>query len=146
MFFLGALLLIYAYLPDNVSLYSDSAGTPVFYITRDAFFYYSFGLVLIVNLLLFVFTKVLDNVPVTPGKGIFSSASFKDSTIIWLEVLISVINLFFVIGGSFMAVYNNRVDLQLENFTYLVYLGVILLAAAILSYLFVLRYRKHQPS
>jgi hypothetical protein len=146
LFFLGGLLFVYAYLPENVSLYSDQLGTPIYFISKSQFFYYSFAFFLVVNLLLFVFGKMLDGVPVTEGRGLFSSEEFKNKTLIWLEVLISLINVFFVTGAAFIGVYNNRVNLDFNNFAYLVYLGTFLIFGWILSYGFVLRYRSYQPS
>jgi len=145
-FFLGNLLFVYAYLPENVSLYSDEFCTPIYFISKSQFFYYAFALALIVNLLLFVFSRVLEGAAVTDGRGIFPSHSFKDKTMVWFEGLISVINIFLSLGAAFIGVYNNQVDLDFNNFTYLVYLGVFLICAWILSYGFVLRYRTYQPS
>ncbi len=146
LFFLGALLFVYAYLPENVSLYSDNLGTPVYYIGKSQFFYYAFAFFIVVNLMLFIMIKVLAGVRVTPGKGLFSSEPFKENTLIWIEVLVSIINIFFTTGAAFIGIYNDRTAFELSNFTYLVYLGIILLIGWILSYVFVLRYRAYQPS
>lgn len=146
MFFLGALLLIYAYLPERVSLYSDSLGTPVYFLDRGSFFYYAFGFFVAVNVLFFLFAKTLDRVPVTTGSGFFSSSIFKENTLVWLEVFVSLINVFFVTSLAFIGVYNNSQTFQWSNFSYLVYFGTFLVIAGILSFGFVLRFRNHQLS
>ncbi len=145
-FLLGGLLFVYAYLPENVSLYSDALGTQIYFISKGQFFYYSFAFFLIVNLLLFIFRNILNGMAVTPGRGFFSSEVFKDKTLVWVEVLVSLINVFFVLAAAFIGVYNHQADLDFHNFAYLVYLGTFLIFGWILSYVFVLRYRTHQPS
>lgn len=146
LFLLGVLLFVYAYLPEKVSMYSDQLGTPIYYISKSEFFYYALGAFLVVNLMLFVFIKVLEALSVTNGSGLFSSEAFKDKTLIWVEGLISLINVFFVTGAVFIGVYNNQVTLDFMNFTYLVYLGTFLIIGWLVSYVFVLRYRNYQPS
>ena len=146
MFFLGALLLIYAYLPERVSLYSDNLGTPVYFVERGLFFYCAFGFFVLANLMFFVFNKMLDRVPVTGRKGFFTSDLFKEKTMIWLEIFVSLVNIFFVTSLVFLGVYNNPQTFHWANFSYLVYFGVFLILAGILSYGYVLRFRNYQLS
>lgn len=146
LFFLAALSLTYAYLPERVSLYSDSLGTPVYFIERGFFFYYAFGFFLFANLMFYVFSKMLDRVPVTAGTGIFNSDIFKDKAMTWLEVLVILINGFFVTSIAFIGVYNNPQTFEWANFSYLVYIGIFLMAVGIFSFLYVLRFRSYQLS
>ncbi len=146
LFFLAALLFVYAYLPERVSLYSDQLGTPVYHVERGSFFYYVFGFFLLTNLMFFVFSKTLERIRVTSGSGVFPSELFKDKTMTWLEVLVSLINVFFVTSVAFIGVYNNPQTLKWASFSYLVYIGIFLIFVGILSFTYVLRFRRYQLS
>lgn len=145
-FFLIALLWVYAYLPEKVALYSNEMGNPMLYLPRSDFFYYLFAFFMLVNVMLFFLNRTLDNTPVTMGRGVFPNEVFKDKLLVWVEVLISFVNIFFAASVVFIGVFNNPTTFDLANFTYLSYVGNILMFGWLIYLFFILRYRKQQPA
>lgn len=86
----AALLYGYASLPENVIVQDD--GVNLMQITRDTFFYIVLGLLAVINVLVFFIAQIaVKNKP------------FQN----WFYGLIVTFNIFFIVGISFIWIYNS---------------------------------------
>lgn len=94
---LGNLMYVYAGLPEQVNI-AEEGGATTYVISKETLFYSALAFVAILNLLVYLFSK-----SITPSEGFRA----------WLHGLVITLNIFFVVGFSFIGLYNSS-----ENFDY----------------------------
>ena len=109
---LGNLMYVYAGLPEQVSV-AEEGGATSHVMDKEALFYAALGFILILNLLVYLFSK-----SITP------SESFRT----WLHGLVITINIFFVVGFSFIGLYNSAERFDYARIAPIIYGSVILIA------------------
>ena len=114
-FFLGTLSVVYAYL-DPVVSFSIETDMPTMH--RTYFFYLISLIFLIINIILWLFIKIMSP-KISQRFGLLSAG--------WVAALPVVVNFYICFLIGFLGVLNNASSLQLSNYTYLNYLGPILL-------------------
>lgn len=103
----GILLFQYASMPESLIVMEE--GTDIFAIGREAFFYSVIGLISVINVLVFIISKMYD----------------KDSALrSWFFGLIIAINFFFIISVSFIALYNGGEKYDYSRLEYVLYFSV----------------------
>jgi len=129
--FFGALVLSYAYLPERVGIQADAAGTASEFISRETFFYSALIIFVVVNLLGSVLLSVLTAVPATAGLY-FQSEEFKENLTSWFSTFIAIINVFLTTAALYVSLFNNQGDYTIDQFSFLIYVAPLLLAASLI--------------
>lgn len=106
---LANLMYVYASLPEEVTVSGEGDATQV--ISREALFYSALAFILVLNLLVYLFSK-----SITP------SEEFRS----WLHGLVITVNIFFVVGFSFISLYNSSEHYDYERIGPIIYGSVIL--------------------
>lgn len=109
---LGNLMYVYAGLPEQVSV-AEEGGATTYVMNKEALFYSALGFILILNLLVYLFSK-----SITP------SESFRT----WIHGLVITLNIFFVVGFSFIGLYNSAEHFDYIRIGPIIYGSVILVA------------------
>lgn len=122
---LGNLLYVYAGLPEAVTVY-ESEGTPVS-INKESLFYGWLILLAIVNAMVYFFSKSL-----VPNEELRT----------WFTGLIVCINVFFVIGFSFIGLYNSTENFDFSRVGFVLNVGIGLIGLWLLSWPIFSLYRK----
>lgn len=104
---LANLLYVYAGLPEEVAVYED--GQDVYYAAREGLFYAAMMTLAVLNVLVYLFSKKL-----TP------SENFRT----WLHGLVTTFNIFFVIGFSFVGLYNSSEKFDFSRIGWVIYSSV----------------------
>ncbi|MCK6618013.1 MAG: hypothetical protein L6Q51_10240 [Cyclobacteriaceae bacterium] len=104
---LANLLYVYAGLPEEVAVYED--GQDVYYAAREGLFYAAMMTLAVLNVLVYLFSKKL-----TP------SENFRT----WLHGLVITFNIFFVIGFSFVGLYNSSEKFDFSRIGWVIYSSV----------------------
>jgi hypothetical protein len=120
------LLYVYAGLPEQVVIWEE--GLTNYAIKRDILFYSTMGLAAIVNVLVYVFAQ-----SITPDEG------FRT----WIHGMVITINIFFIIGFSFIGLFNSSESFDFTRAGTVIYLSISLMALWILVWPFYLIYRKY---
>lgn len=109
---LGALLYVYASLPQEV-LVQDDTETKVA-ISNELFFYLAMVLIAISNALVFVMAKVFKT---------------NEDLRAWFFGLIITLNIFFIIGMNYISLYNSEEKFDYDRIAVIIYgsLGLIIL-------------------
>ena len=109
---LGALLYVYASLPQEVLVQDDTEARVA--ISNELFFYLAMVLIAVSNALVFVMAKVFK--------------SNKDLRA-WFFGLIVALNMFFIIGMNFISLYNSEEKFDYDRIAVIIYgsLGLIIL-------------------
>jgi hypothetical protein len=104
----------YASLPERITL--QEAEHPLV-ISRDGLFYAIIGIVAVINMLVFVVTRLF------PAKD----TDFKS----WFYGLVIALNFFFIVGISFISLYNSTEKFDYESIGIIIYgsLGLIVVWA-----------------
>lgn len=108
---LANLMYVYAGLPEQVSI-AEEGGATTYVMNKEALFYSALGFILILNLLVYLFSK-----SITP------SESFRT----WLHGLVITLNIFFVVGFSFIGLYNSSERFDYTRIGPIIYGSVILI-------------------
>jgi hypothetical protein len=109
---LANLMYVYAGLPEQVSV-AEQEGATSYVMDKEALFYSALAFIGILNLLVFLFSK-----SITP------SESFRT----WLHGLVITLNIFFVVGFSFIGLYNSAEHFDYSRIGPILYGSVILIA------------------
>lgn len=109
---LANLMYVYAGLPEQVSV-AENEGATSYVMNKEALFYSALAFIGILNLLVFLFSK-----SITP------SESFRT----WLHGLVITLNIFFVVGFSFIGLYNSAEHFDYSRIGPILYGSVILIA------------------
>ncbi len=117
---LGALLYVYADLPENVIVRQEGIETVL--LERDIFFYIVLGLVTIVNVLVFIVSAFFKQ-----------EQSFKA----WFSGLIVTLNLFFIVGLFLINAYNSDERFDFSRIGFVIYGSVGLIVIWAISWPFI---------
>jgi hypothetical protein len=111
---LGALLFVYASLPQDVLVQDDTEARVA--ISNELFFYLAMLLIAISNALVFVMAKVFKT---------------NEELRAWFFGLIITLNIFFIIGMNFISLYNSEEKFDYDSIAVIIYgsLGLIILWA-----------------
>ena len=109
---LGALLYVYASLPQEVLVQDDTEARVA--ISNELFFYLAMVLIAVSNALVFVMAKVFKS---------------KEDLRAWFFGLIIALNIFFIIGMNFISLYNSEEKFDYDRIAVIIYgsLGLIIL-------------------
>ena len=112
---LGALLFVYASLPQEVLVQDDTEARVA--ISNELFFYLAMLLIAISNALVFVMAKVFKT---------------NEELRTWFFGLIITLNIFFIIGMNFISLYNSEEKFDYDRIALIIYgsLALIILWAA----------------
>ncbi len=122
------LLYVYASLPGDVAIHEEELYTVS--IGRESLFYTAMVLIGVVNLLVYLFHRSL-----TPDEG------FR----MWLHGLVISLNIFFVIGFSFIALYNSAEKFDFSRLGIFIYSAVGLVIVCALTWPVILVVRRVFP-
>lgn len=111
------LLYVYASLPERVSLMEE--GVETFAIGREQLFYSAMVVIAIANVMVYLFSK-----------SIAPDENFR----IWLHGLVITLNIFFIIGLSFISLYNSVEKFDFSRIGFIIYSSVILVIVWALSW------------
>jgi hypothetical protein len=112
---LGALLYVYASLPQEVLVQDDTEARVA--ISNELFFYLAMALIAISNTLVFVMAKVFKT---------------NEDLRVWFFGLIITLNIFFIIGMNFISLYNSEEKFDYDRIAFIIYgsLALVILWAA----------------
>lgn len=112
-FFLVALLFVYAFLPDPLGILFDKNGSTVKEISKETFFYSTLFMFVIIQIILILFKK---------GSGMKLKMQ-RAYLITWFQGFHLSINLFILLILIFIGFANNAVDYSYGSIQFLVYLA-----------------------
>lgn len=101
---LGNLLYVYASLPEQVVVFEE--GVESISVGRDTLFYSAMVIIALVNVLVYLFSKKLA-----------PSDDFRT----WLNGLVMVLNIFFIIAMSFIGIYNSAEKYDFSSIGFIIY-------------------------
>lgn len=122
---LAVLLYVYASLPEQVMIQEEATG--IVYLSREAFFYAVTGLVALVNVLVYIIAKMFRK---------------QETFRAWFHGLIVTLNIFFIIGLSFINVFNSNERFDYGRIGFVIYGSVALIIAWAAAWPFYSLYRK----
>ncbi|MFZ2907268.1 MAG: hypothetical protein WAZ98_13785 [Cyclobacteriaceae bacterium] len=114
---LANLLYVYASLPEQVALSEDGVENLV--VGRELFFYIAMVLISLSNVVVYLFSKKL-----TPQED------FRT----WLHGLVITLNIFFIIGLSFISLYNSSENYDYSRIGFIIYSSVVLVVVWVVSW------------
>lgn len=133
--FLGILLYAYANMPDRVGVNEGPGGLPDTFIGRDTFFYLSLLIFLLTNGIFFGLRNMLAGKrrSIAPNR-----LHIAERLKAWLIAFAGSLNLLYVFFIIYLGVFNNPEYLRLDDYVILVYLGplIVLAALAFLPFVF----------
>lgn len=111
---LGTLLYVYASLPQDV-IVQDEENSNVS-VSNEVFFYVAMVLIAIMNVTVYIIAKVFKR---------------QEDLRTWFYGLITTLNIFFIIGLNFIALYNSSERFDYDRIAFIIYgsLGLILIWA-----------------
>jgi hypothetical protein len=135
MVFLGVLVFGYTLFQEEVMVYQNFSGEKYFLTRHQVFYFFLFSFVL-VNTLLYVFSRTLSFAP----KGNMSVRQFQIRT--WLYGFAIVINTFFIFSLGYISLINSEISYSPEELSFMVYVAPVLLIGSLL-WLFIILLRKY---
>ena len=117
---LANLMYVYAGLPEEISLATD---TDTFTIGKEPFFYTALIMIAIANALVYLFSKKL-----------MPREDFRA----WLHGFVVTLNIFFIIGLSFIGLYNSSERFDFSRIGFIIYSSVGLVVLWVISWPFYL--------
>ncbi len=111
------LLYVYASLPEQVSLMEE--GVETYAIGREQLFYSAMVVIALANVMVYLFSK-----------SIAPDEHFRT----WLHGLVITLNIFFIIGLSFISLYNSVEKFDFSRIGFIIYSSVILVVVWALSW------------
>ena len=140
--FLGVLILVYAYLPQQVGFTVDRSGFINDHISREYFFYGMLVLFVISNILCIGLGKALEQIPAqhkTPQGGtVFFNAATKNAIIGWIKSFCIILNAVFIFGLMYIGMLNNTESIKGGNFGIFLFIGPVLVIIWILMLVFII--------
>jgi hypothetical protein len=112
------LLYVYASLPEQVSLMEEGVETYAV-IGREQLFYSAMVVIALANVMVYLFSK-----------SIAPDENFRT----WLHGLVITLNIFFIIGLSFISLYNSVEKFDFSRIGFIIYSSVILVVVWALSW------------
>lgn len=139
--YLVALLLIYAFLPEQVGVHANEWGMPDEFIERSIFFYSSLVVFLLANGLLYSLYKLLLITRRTVQTE--QSLVLRQALAGWFLGFAGALNLLFIMVMAFFALLNRQGTSRFDVYALLVYGGPLLigLMLALLVYI-LMKYRR----
>jgi len=114
---LANLLYVYASLPEQVSLIEE--GVETYAIGREQLFYSAMVIIAMANVIVYLFSK-----------SIAPDENFRT----WLHGLVITLNIFFIIGLSFISLYNSAEKFDFSRIGFIIYSSVVLVVIWSLSW------------
>lgn len=114
---LANLLYVYASWPEQVVIMEE--GPELFSLGRDSLFYIAMTVIALVNVVVYLFSK-----------NIAPANDFRT----WLNGLVIVLNFFFIIALSFIAVYNSAEKYDFSSIGWIIYSSFALVALWIVGW------------
>ncbi|MEX2594248.1 MAG: DNA topoisomerase IV [Anditalea sp.] len=94
LFFIAGFLYIYAGLPEKVSYEVNETGYPIKQISRDAFFFIAIAAFVVLNLLVIVPAKLVENQFISRVRKLLVVGDpFRDQMLAWIYSFIGIINI-----------------------------------------------------
>jgi len=115
------LLVSYANYPEEVLVYTDSAGEPLSYLSRGSIFYISLALFGLINFSLVVLRRIFKR-----------EDEEKELAQAGLGLTQIFANLFFASSMYFISILNSRENFDYSNFGYMIYLTGTLLTLSVI--------------
>ncbi len=107
---LANLMYVYAGLPEVVNV-AEKEGATAYVMNKEALFYSALAFVLVLNLLIFLFTK-----------SIAPDEAFRT----WLHGFVIILNIFFIISFSFISLFNSPERYDFSRIGFIIYGSVAL--------------------
>jgi|GEM_PF-324662 len=111
------LLYVYAGLPEQVSL--SEKDFEIYSVSKETFFYIAMSFITMGNLLVYLFSKRL-----------IPNEEFRT----WIHGLVITINIFFIVGMSFISLFNSAERFDFERIRFIIYSSVGLVVLWALSW------------
>jgi len=102
-------LFIYANLPEQVGISSDEYGRPEELLARDTFFYSGLLFFTLMNGIFLMLIRLYKRTSIP-------DEAFKQAMLIWLNGLVSILNLFFMVALVFINAFNSLEKIEIGNF------------------------------
>lgn len=115
---LANLMYVYAGLPEQVTV-AEKGGATSYIMDKEPLFYSALACIGIINLLVFLFSK-----SITPRED------FRT----WLNGFVITLNFFFIVGFSFIGLYNSAEHFDFSRIGFIIYASVILIALWAISW------------
>ncbi|MEQ8712403.1 MAG: hypothetical protein RIC80_05270 [Cyclobacteriaceae bacterium] len=138
--FLGVLLYVYAYLPEQVGIDADATDEFSTFVGKEVFFYFAIASFMLTNVIFIVFGKLMQMIPVR-SDGFFVSADFKERIHNWFSSFGLIINLFFISVVAFVGFFNNADYYHISSFSIFAYIGQVLIFIWIVLFFYLLSKR-----
>jgi hypothetical protein len=148
--FLGVLILVYAYLPQQVGFSIGRSGLLSENISREYFFYGMLAAFVISNILCIGLGKALEQLPArtaTPGRGaVFFNEATKNAVIGWIKSFCFILNAVFIFGLMYVGMLNNAESIKGNNFGLFLFIGPVLVVIWLLLLIFIIIRQKIKSS
>lgn len=141
--FFVALMLSYAFLPEQVGIHANRIGDADEFITKETFFYTGLIVFAVSNIIYFFFIRVMDAIPASSG-FYFNNGYFKKNITGWFAGFVAIINLFLILATSYVALFNNQGDYQINQFNFLIYVAPVLAIGSVVWLIFIFKNRHRQ--
>jgi hypothetical protein len=140
--FLGVLIIVYAYLPQEVGFSQDRSGLLIHQISKEYFFYGMLTMFVISNVLCIGLGKALEHLPTrtaTSGGGtVHFNAATKNAVIGWIKSFSFILNAVFIFGLMYIGILNNIESIKINNFGFFLFVGPVLVVIWLLMLVFIL--------
>nr|WKN34234.1 DUF1648 domain-containing protein [Tunicatimonas sp. TK19036] len=129
--FLVVLSLSYASVPEQVAFHTDLQGEPDQFVGKETFFYLALGTFVAVNIICFIFFRLLRAVP-TSSPLFYRSELFKDRISAWFSSFTTVINVFIICMVAYISLFNTQGDYHISQFNWIIFVAPVLFGAVVL--------------
>ena len=136
--FFAVLMLTYAFLPEKFSLSAEAWGTSI---DRAVFFYVTLAVFVVINLTALILRRMLEALPLT-SVVYARNELFKSQLVTWLGGLMSAVNICLTTLIGYVSLSNNQEDFSIDSFSFLIYLGPVLLGACVIWLFYILSSRR----
>ncbi len=137
--FLGVLLWVYAYLPNNVGIHADSRGAADEFLSKESLFYMLLGLFLLINVAFYALYKLihLQYLKTLNPHDLESKRSKKQDLADWLLGFAGVLNIFLILTMAYLGIFNNQEGVTISHYAPVVYAGPVLIGIMLLLLIFI---------
>ena len=135
--FLIVLSLSYASVPEQVAFHTDLQGQPDQFVNRETFFYLALGIFVVVNIICFIFARMLQTIPST-ATLFYRSELFKQRISAWFSSFTTVINIFLICAVAYLSLFNTQGDYYIGQFYWILFVAPVLLASIVIWLLILL--------
>lgn len=143
-FFILALLYIYASLPEKVAYEVSDLDVPVKDIGLDAFFFISMGIFVALNLIIILPAKAVENQTWVKVRNLFQKgSSFREYMLAWAYSFAGIFNVNLLALVFYISGLNSFVKSESKSFDFMYYVAPLILMLWIIA-LFILLGKKIQ--